>query len=313
MNSSRNNSFGLIDVVKVSLSDQSFKQIGEDELEKLRNQMSHLQNRAYSRRISVKDISHWEDGWKENFDNLMNDELSFAESLIPKYFLKQQYFRFGGSVYKLDSWKTLEKVHKAILLYVIDKALAFSQHNSIIEVGSGSGQNILTFAEKFPEARIIGADWSQYSNMIVNYIATRKNRQLTSQENWIGGVHFDFFSPKALDIQDKVLYTIHSLEQIGKNKDFLEYVLTAGAKLIVSIEPVIEHYSPDSVLGQELIQLHKTKEYLSGYPGWLAEKEKRNEIEVLHDERVDFGTLTAEPYSVFIWRPTMSRFGYEKS
>ena len=129
-----------------------------------------------------------------------------------------------------------------------------------------------------------------------------ENRQLLLCGN--GEKHFDIFPPNGLDIQDKVLYTIHSFEQLGKNKDFLEYALTAGAKLVVSIEPVIEHYSS----GQELIQLHKTKEYLSGYPDWLADREERNAIEVLHAERVDYGTLKAELYSVFIWRPTMSRF-----
>ncbi len=302
-----------MNVVNSLLSDKSFEQVGEHELEALRSEMLQLQSRAYSRRTSVKATSHWESGWKENFDNLMNDELPFSEALIPKYFLKQKYFRFSGRVYKLDSWKTLEKVHKAILLYVIDKALVFSEHKFIIEVGSGSGQNILTLAEKFPDARIIGADWSQYSNMIVKEIAARKSRQSASQGNLIDGIHFNFFSPNSLDIKGKVLYTIHSLEQIGKSKDFLEYLLSAGPQLVVSVEPIIEHYSSDSVLGQELIKLHKAKEYLSNYPDWLADKESRNEIEILHAERVDFGTLTAEPYSVFIWRPTISRFGSNKS
>jgi hypothetical protein len=115
---------------------------------------------------------------------------------------------------------------------------------------------------------------------------------------------FDFFNPDSLDVSGAVVYTIHSLEQVGTNKIFLDYLLRSEVGLVVSIEPIVEHYSKNSVLGRELIALHAAKEYLTGLPSWLHENAKLGVIELLYEDRIDFGTLTAEPYSIYIWRLT---------
>ena len=285
------------------LKNTILSEVSGGELNELEQYMTELNNRAIELSTSKRAKAHWETGWDQNYMQLTSKSMSYEEALVPIYFTKQKYFRYKNKIYNLSTWKLLQKVHTSCLNFVARKASQFYSHDFIIEVGSGSGQNVLEMSKLFPKSKIIGADWSDTSRKITDHlgeILTLEGRDASFE---ISGKIFDFFHPENLDVRNKVIYTIHSLEQVGKDLTFLNFLLTSEVGLVISIEPILEHYSRESSLGRELIELHVLKEYLVGYPSWLKENAKLDLLEILYEARIDFGTLTAEPYSVFIWRP----------
>jgi hypothetical protein len=292
----------LSKIIDSILASTSLREVTSEDLELIKNDMAALNSRAILRSISKRDKTHWEDGWNENYLKIISGELNFSDSLVPAYFVKQKYFRYQKKLYYLDSWTLLQKVHNACLQFAAKKAIEFHSHDLIIEVGSGSGQNLLELSSIFPNSKIIGADWSNAACRIADYLGAELISNGRGKDFGIYGQFFDFFNPESLEVSGAVVYTIHALEQIGTNRNFLNYLLSSKVGLVVSIEPIVEHYSENSILGDELITLHAAKEYLTGYPSWLSENVKLGVVEILYETRIDFGTLTAEPYSIYFWR-----------
>lgn len=285
------------------LKNTVLSEVRDEELNKLELYMTQLNNRAIDLSTSKRTKAHWETGWDQNYVQLTSRTLDYEKAVVPAYFTKQKYFRYKNKIYNLISWELLQKVHIACLDFVANKASQFHSHEYIIEVGSGSGQNVLEFSKLFPKSIILGADWSDSSRKITDLLGEIFTSEGRDKSFKVRSEFFDFFHPETLDVKSKVLYTIHSLEQVGKDLTFLNFLLTSEVGLVVSIEPIVEHYSRESVLGKQLIELHILKEYLVGYPSWLKENANLGLLEILYEARIDFGTLTAEPYSVFIWRP----------
>jgi hypothetical protein len=285
------------------LKNTLLSEVCDEELNKLELYMTQLNNRAIDLSTSKRTKAHWETGWDQNYVKLTSRTLDYEEAVVPAYFTKQKYFRYKNKIYNLITWELLQKVHIACLNFVAKKASQFYKHEFIIEVGSGSGQNVLELSKLFPKSIIIGADWSDSSRKITDHLGEIFTAEGRDKSFKVRSEFFDFFHPETLDVKNKVLYTIHSLEQVGKDLTFLNFLLTSEVGLVVSIEPILEHYSRESALGRELIELHILKEYLVGYPSWLKENASLGLLEILYEARIDFGTLTAEPYSVFIWRP----------
>lgn len=70
--------------------------------------------------------------------------------------LIQKYYQFQSSIYDLTRWSFLFGRKKVFTLLPQN----FSP-KEIIEIGCGTGKNLITLAEKFPHAHIIGVDISQ--------------------------------------------------------------------------------------------------------------------------------------------------------
>jgi S-adenosylmethionine-diacylgycerolhomoserine-N-methlytransferase len=69
----------------------------------------------------------------------------------------QQYYQFQSKIYDLTRWAFLFG-RRAI---VNQAALPSQEIKSILELGSGTGHNLILLAKKFPNAQIIGIDVSE--------------------------------------------------------------------------------------------------------------------------------------------------------
>lgn len=244
------------------------------------------------KKIEPINLDKWVAGWQENLDLLIYTRN--IESLIPKYALKQRFIRVNGEYFHNEN-DTLTKIHKQILTFLL-KNLQNIDFSKIIEIGSGSCQNIPIIHEIFPSTQIICADWSPSSISIANTLSLLLSPNIT-------GIHYDYFSDNTLDMSGSLVVTSHSLEQIGINKKPLDQILNSKPKMVLNIEPIVENYDPKSKLGNLLIEYHDVKGYLRGYPTYLSQKESEEKIRILQKGEIKFGSEVGEGYSYYLWEP----------
>ena len=168
-----------------------------------------------------------------------------------------------------------------------------------MEFGCGSGFNLATAAQMFPNLELTGLDWSQSAVDLVDDIGETQGFNLR-------GRRFDFFAPDD-DVPvgpDTVALTFAALEQTGARCTvFAEWLLKKRPRLVISMEPVLEFYDPTSLVDHLAIRYHTHREYLAGYETWLRRQAEAGRIEIVAAFRPGFGSLYHEGYSVLVWRP----------
>lgn len=238
----------------------------------------------------------WEKGWSENLDNFINKGYDLSE-LIPKYVRPNQICRlYCDYIVTLDP--NFELNYFTILrLWLFKKYL--KDAGSIYEFGCGTGYNLPIMAKLFPEKELYGLDWSTAAVDIVNLIGQKHKMK-------IRGYLFDMFSPD-LNLQifkDSVVLTIGSLEQLGENhQQFTDFLLKKSPSLCIHVEPICELYDENNLIDYLAIKYHKTRNYLNGYLTYLEKLRNDNAIQMIKIQRVLFGSLFHDGWSLVIWKP----------
>lgn len=169
----------------------------------------------------------------------------------------------------------------------------------IQEFGCGSGFNLATAGQMFPQAELMGLDWSPSAVELVNEIGRTNEFNLT-------GRRFDFFNPDSdvLVGPDTTVMTFAALEQTGNRFDiFANWLLAKRPKLVLSMEPIIDFYDPASLVDYMAIRYHTHRNYLNGYYGWVRAQAEAGRVEIVQSLRPKFGSLYHEGYGVLVWRP----------
>lgn len=167
----------------------------------------------------------------------------------------------------------------------------------VYEFGCGSGYNLVALARSDPDKRLVGLDWADSAVDLIREVAARHDLALESRR-------FDFFAPDPDMIlpANSAVMTFCALEQTGERCSiFLDWLLARRPALVVSMEPVVDFYDPDSLVDDLAIRYHTGRGYLSGYLSWL--RERGAEVQVVKARRLGMGSLYHEGYSLLIWRP----------
>lgn len=170
----------------------------------------------------------------------------------------------------------------------------------VAEFGCGSGFNLVTLAQMYPEAELIGLDWAQPVVDLMDDIGRRHGFKLT-------GRRFDFFDPDpdfAFGGAGDVAMTFCALEQTGERYSiFLDWLLARSPELVLSMEPAIEFYDENSLFDYLTIRYHTGRKYLNGYYSAVQRLADEGRVEILKKKRLGFGSQYHEGYSLLIWRP----------
>jgi hypothetical protein len=171
---------------------------------------------------------------------------------------------------------------------------------AVYEFGAGSAYNLVAISEMAPHVRLIGLDWASSSVVLTNMIGEKRGLNLT-------GRRFDFFHPDQ-DIElgaGAAAVTIHALEQVGPRYEaFLQFLLERRPRVSVHMEPILELYDAGNLVDTLAIRYHTTRGYLNGFLPRLRQLEAERRIEILNVQRLRFGSLYHEAYSIVCWRPT---------
>jgi hypothetical protein len=240
----------------------------------------------------------WEHGWSENRD-LLKEKMSF-DSVLPKYFGKFPYLRFGKKLIKQKSIGLEYKMLCSLEYHYFSKYLLSCKN--IFEFGCGTGHNLFRARQLNPSANLTGLDWASSSQDILNEL--NKNEVLKCNSH-----KFDFYDPDyKVDIPEETgIYTIAALEQIGtSHENFLQYILSKKPKVCLHVEPIVELLDPAAyLLDDQCVKYCEKRNYLKGFLPRLRELEKEGKVEIIEAKRTNVGSFLIEGYSVVVWRPTV--------
>ena len=238
----------------------------------------------------------WEKGWSQNFQKFIENNQDLS-SLVPAYMWSYKILRLNCNYIKPLNPDFLLDFYTIYRRYFLGKYL--SDYEFIYEFGCGTGFNLVIISQLFPEKSIHGADWAMASKELVDKIAHAHNYN-------IKGHVFDMFSPnKNFSIADNsAIVTLNSLEQIGENHEhFIQFIIEKVPAICINFEPLVELYDENNLMDYLAIKYHKKRGYLDGYLTRLRKLESEGEIEILKTQRIHFGTLYHEAYSLVVWRP----------
>ena len=246
-------------------------------------------------RTKKENLEAFEKGWNENLQHISTGNISM-ESLKPKYFRGNKFLRYNKQLIVTDN---LDLEYD---LFILARYLIFNKYLSkaedIYEFGCGSCQNLLMLSKIFPSKKLYGLDWTCTSARIAKLLSKSQNRKIT-------GVVFDMTHPSP-DITLKphsAIFTIHALEQLGKEYEkLLLFITAAKPDVVLHYEPITEFYDLNNLLDYLAILYSQKRNYLSGYWTALCKLQEQGKIEIIESKRPYLGGVIHEA-SLIVWRP----------
>lgn len=243
-----------------------------------------------------KDV--WEKGWEENLEAFSRKGFAL-ESLVPRFVRPEVIVRLNQDYVRALNAEFEFHFHDVIRRWLFLEFMADA--DSVYEFGSGSAYNLVSFSEEDRRGmRFVGLDWADSAVRLANLIGQNHKINLT-------GRHFDLFHPDAaLDIgpEDAAL-TFCALEQVGvQHEEFLRFLLRKRPRICVHMEPLVDLYDPNNLVDYLAIRFHTYRHYLSSFLPRLRELEQEKQIEILKVQRLQFGSIYHEGYSLVVWRPS---------
>ena len=246
-------------------------------------------------KLSSKYLEKWDSGWKENYLEFLKTKK--VNSLVPKYFYKSNIIRINGEFYKSINKNFDSKLLNLINTHIFEKY--FKNNNKpIVEFGCGTGSNLLLLRKINKKSLLLGLDWSQYSQKILNKF---------NNDN-VFGYKFDYFNPyfdKKIKFEQNEwsCYTVASLEQVGKKYiNFINFLKKNKPSIIVNIEPINELLNLKNINDNLSIRYAKKRGYLNGYYNYLLKLQKSKIIKILKVRKSYFGSKYINGYSLVVWK-----------
>jgi hypothetical protein len=240
--------------------------------------------------------ARWESGWRENLDAVRRDGFAPAH-LAPRYF-RPDVVRWNGEYVEPE-----EPLFEQDLFGVVRRVVFASwcaDAARVVELGCGTGANLVALTEQFPTIAAIGADWTESSQALLAEAARATGRTLR-------GVRFDMFHPHrtALPVDhDATVLTVHALEQLGNGfGPLLQWLVERRPRRVIHVEPIVELYDGGLLIDALARDYHRRRGYLDGYLPALERLAAEDRIRLRAVRRVRFGSLHHEAYSLIVWEP----------
>ena len=244
-------------------------------------------------------IAVWEKGWREVADAMRHASNVTIETLKPQYFHLGVPFRFMGEFVHPDTDYFEYYAGIAVRRQLVAHFLAGS--SSLLELGCGTGINLLLAADLFADAKLAGSDWAQATLDILGLLGNAMGRPITP-------VLYNMLDPSGradLPISsDTDVLTVHALEQLGaRAPEIVEHLIAARPRRCLHIEPILEFYDPADPFDEIAQRYHLARSYLQGLHPTLKAAEKAGRIRILGARRVKLGNGYHEAYSYIAWSP----------
>jgi hypothetical protein len=250
-----------------------------------------LLRRIDARQLSVTTAgkSRWDAGWGENLDALR--ATGDLASLRPKYIRAGQPLRMHGEFVVAEDPDYEAHWYDA---FRADICRHFEPYAAIYEFGCGSGHNLAYLAQRFPDKRIVGLDWSSPAVDIANTLRDKHGLN-------VAGRSFDFFAPdrNMLIPEGSAVLTVGALEQTStKWVQFFEWLVDRKPAFCLHVEPLVHLYDPGNLVDYTAIRAHQVRQFWTGIDEAIGDYAKWHRM-----TRTGFGSLALEGYSQLSWVP----------
>ena len=239
----------------------------------------------------------WEYGWEENLRRLRASHN--LDGLMPLYHGKHALMRWRGRMIDISQTPNMNYLlHRIIVDWAIETWL--SHVDSIMEFGCGPAYHLLRARRLNPTAKLIGLDWAESSQDIIQEIV-----KLGIETN-ITGHNFDFYNPDySLEMPpNSGVLTVAALEQVGDRfKPFVWWLIRKHPTVCVNLEPIDELMDESNVIDRLSLQYCRKRNYLKGFLTFLRQLEKEKIIKIHTAQRTWEGSYFIEGHSLVVWSP----------
>jgi len=236
----------------------------------------------------------WERGWGQNLKEYARTKDIY--SLTPKFIRGGQPIRLNRDFIIPTSDRFEFDFVDVLRRWLFIKY--FRDQDAIYEFGCGSCQQLAILAKLFPKKQIIGLDWSLASVKIIKRFNQFNNTNLI-------GKSFNLFKPdfNYRLLPNSAVLTVGTLEQLGSNfEPFLKYLMANKVSLCLHLETIEELYEGQNLLDYLALKFDRKRGYLSGFLARLRELEEKKRVRILKAQRIYFGSLYHDGYSLILWR-----------
>jgi SAM-dependent methyltransferase len=257
--------------------------------------LRRINSRKRIRRNTQENIRAFEVGWSENLQMCREQGVS-REALTPKYVKPYEYIRYSGDYIAPKDPYLFEKLLLLAATLFFEKY--FSEAGHLYEFGCGTGRFLYEIADKFPEKKLVGLDWTTSSQEILKLISKVKPN--------VSGRRFNMLTPDAKMRMPRhsAVFTIGAMEQLGnQHGPFLDYLIGERPLVVLHFEPIEEFYDGDKLFDHVAWSYHKKRRYLSKYYSKLLALQKKGVLTILETRRVGFGDPFNESCSLIAWQP----------
>jgi hypothetical protein len=246
---------------------------------------------------SAQDV--WERGWREVADRLAAAETVGIETLKPQYFRPGVPFRLLGHYVVPETAYFEYYAGIAIRRQLMGHFLPGS--NDIVELGCGTGINLMLAADLFRDARLTGADWASATLEILDRLGRAMGRQ-------IHRVLYNMLDQSGradLPItRETDVLTVHALEQLGANaQPVVDWLVAQRPRRCLHIEPIVDFYDTTDPFDDVACRYHLARGYLLGLAPALTRAAQEGRISIIGQGRVKLGNEFHEAYSYIAWEP----------
>ena len=131
-------------------------------------------------------IGKWEAGWSENLELFRKDPNNLS-NLKPLYYRPTNIIRLGNEYVYSNNENIEYNLFKLIREWILETIILPCQPKAVWEFGCGPAHNLVHFAQKLKNTRLVGLDWALSSQKIINLIKSKFNYN-------IQGYQFDFLT-----------------------------------------------------------------------------------------------------------------------
>jgi hypothetical protein len=238
----------------------------------------------------------WERGWAENLEAFLRSGRD-PKALIPKFLRADQPLRWRGD-YIMSPNPRFELDFITVFRTWIYQNF-FTNAPALYEFGAGTGFNLALMEQLIPGKQLWGLDFVPSAVELISQLGTSQGCNLR-------GRLFDMTAPDPqFRLQESAaVMTFGSLEQLaGKFNAFLDYLLEQLPAIVIHVEPTVELYDGNSLFDWLALRFHQKRGYTEGLLPRLRELSAECRVELLQVNRVGFGSLFMEGYTLIAWRP----------
>jgi SAM-dependent methyltransferase len=269
-----------------------YRWLSDEESEAVRGQVVAAVADPELNPAGINALSHWETTWHDILERVEREGLNDS-TLVPQYF-RHTVLRLGGRYIKSSSPDFQPRLYHAFKTVIFDEYLPGVAH--ALEIGCGTGLNLIQLRQKFPKMRLTGCDWAGPSQKLVRLLDS------------VRGVRFDMRTLDGcgdvlIDAETAVL-TLQAMEQLGPNFNALfRWLLERAPQIVIHVEPIMELYDEADTFDALAIDYHRKRGYLEGFLPALDARAATGDIEILETRRTGFGSTFTEAYTIIVWRP----------
>lgn len=191
-------------------------------------------------------------------------------------------------------------------MYRTHKLVSTLQHFAadsaeLVEIGSGSGRNLIALAHASPWKKLVGLELSETGLEVTRKACERFGI------NTIQTAHINLLNPRSPGferLRGSVVFSFYCLEQLPDHtRRVLDNLYLAGVKRVIHIEPTTELFNISSLKDLATISYILRQDYQRTLVTTVRDMQSEGLVQILACERLNFAPSCRNDPTLVVWEP----------